>query len=354
MEIKAIAPWFGGKRTLAPDIVKLLGDHTQYFEPFCGSMSVLFAKEPSQKETVCDLHGGLICLARVLADDFAAPDLYNRLQRTLFSEDLLYLARAYFDELGGESNPPWWLRDSKKGEEPSPVCFCPSCTDIVVGYDSCPKCGGPCQVEYGRRVDSNMIEFAYWYFIGSWMARNGTAGTERRDYQIAVRWTNSGGSPTTRFKNATESIPAWHERLKNVVILNRDAFQFLDKFEDDSRTAMYVDSPYTWETRADGNGAGGRYLFDFPASKKREGSPSLFGGEPEEDLHDVLARTLRAYNHARIVVSYYDCPRVRSLYEGWRFIDKHRQKHLHAQAGRGARKLDAPEVLIVNDGVTDD
>ena len=33
-EITAIAPWFGGKRTLAPKIVQQLGKHTQYFEPF--------------------------------------------------------------------------------------------------------------------------------------------------------------------------------------------------------------------------------------------------------------------------------------------------------------------------------
>ncbi len=57
--IKAIAPWFGGKRTLAGLILEQLGDHKQYFEPFCGSMAVLMAKEPSQKETVCDLHGEL-------------------------------------------------------------------------------------------------------------------------------------------------------------------------------------------------------------------------------------------------------------------------------------------------------
>lgn len=57
--IKAIAPWFGGKRTLAPEIVRELGEHTQYFEPFCGSMAVLLAKTPSSKETVNDMHGGM-------------------------------------------------------------------------------------------------------------------------------------------------------------------------------------------------------------------------------------------------------------------------------------------------------
>lgn len=94
MKIKAIAPWFGGKRTMAPSIVRELGPHTQYFEPFCGSMAVLFAKEPSRQETVNDLHGDLVNLARVLADPTAAVDLYERLQRVLVCESLLEEAQA--------------------------------------------------------------------------------------------------------------------------------------------------------------------------------------------------------------------------------------------------------------------
>lgn len=47
-------------------------------------------------------------------------------------------------------------------------------------------------------------------------------------------------------------------------------------------------------------------------------------------------------------MSYYDCPEIRRLYDGWTFIDHARQKHLHAQNGRGARPKEAPEVLIIN------
>lgn len=39
--IGAVAPWFGGKRTLAPRIVEALGPHKAYVEPFCGSCAVL-------------------------------------------------------------------------------------------------------------------------------------------------------------------------------------------------------------------------------------------------------------------------------------------------------------------------
>jgi DNA adenine methylase len=295
-KIKAILPYFGGKRTMAPDIVVELGKHGQYFEPFCGSMAVLFAKEPSQKETVNDLHGDLINLARVIQDASAAENLYERLQRTLFSEGLL-------DEAGQVLEG--WRNFSTEGD-----------------------------------IDEKSIERAYWYFLASWMGRNGTAGTARLDYQIAVRWTKGGGSPTVRFRNAVDSLPAWHQRLKNVVILRRDALQIIDRFEDVKETAIYADPPYEAVTRSTGsvkNGRGGKYLHEF------DHSAGMFG-----DDHQRLADALRGYRNARIVVSYYDCQRIRDLYKGWTFIEHTRQKHLHAQNGRGARPKEAPEILIVN------
>lgn len=295
MKIKAIAPWFGGKRTMAPLIVTELGKHTQYFEPFCGSMAVLFAKGPSQKETVNDLHVDLVNLARVLQHKEAAPALYEQLQTTLFSEDLLEQSGIHLE------------KDFELSENGS--------------------------------VTAKHWERAYWYFLGSWMGRNGTAGTRRVDYQIAVRWTKNGGSPTVRFRNAVESIPAWHARLLNVVILKRDAFRFIDRFEDVPETAIYADPPYHMATRAnhDKNGGSGTYLHEFSHDNP------LFG-----DDHKRLAEILRGYRKARVVVSYYDHPRIRELYDGWTFVEHTRQKHLHAQNGRGARPKEAPEILVIN------
>jgi DNA adenine methylase len=312
--IKAIAPWFGGKRTMAPVIVQELGKHTQYFEPFCGSMAVLFAKEPSQKETVNDLHGDLINLARVLQNEDEAPRLYDRLQSVLFSEDLLEQARHELGD-GGEFPP--------------------------------------------LGVTKMLPERAYWYFLASWMGRNGTAGTERVDYQLAVRWTKSGGSSTVRWRNAVDSIPWWHQRLRNVVIMWRDAFRIIDRFEDCEATAIYVDSPYHASTRTGfgyNNGANGRYLHEFdhghpfeaslldPASCHKCGRLKA----EHKSCHERLAEVLRTYKKARVVVSYYDCPEVRKLYKGWTFVEHTRRKHLHAQNGRGAPTKEAPEVLIIN------
>ena len=305
MTVSALAPWFGGKRTLAADIVAELGPHGQYFEPFCGSMAVLLKKSPSQKETVNDLHGDLINLARVIQHQIYAEILYERLGRTVFSEGLLMDARER-------------LESERVDADESLIAF----------------------EEYtARRADR-----AYWYFLASWMSRNGTAGTARQDYQIAVRWTRGGGSPTVRFRHAVDSLPAWHRRLQNVVILRRDAFDIISNFEDHKATAIYVDPPYAEETRAKGavkNGRGGKYLHEFKHGSK----DTIFNAM---DDHARLAEILRGYRNARIVVSYYDCERIRELYRGWTFVEKTRQKHLHAQNGRGARPKDAPELLIIN------
>ena len=304
---------FGGKRKLANAIAQELGKHTQYYEPFCSSMAVLFAKNPSQKETVNDLHGDLINLARVLQVQSLAEDLYDRCQRAIVSEGLLNDAKAYL-----KANPL-----------PDP--------------------------------DLNDVERAYWYFLSSWMSRNGTAGTKRVDYQLAVRWTCGGGSPTVRWRNVVQSIPWFHARLLNVVVLQRDAFDFIHKFEDKKGTAVYVDSPYTAKTREGyrgGKGSDHQYVHEFNHAADHAFKPGrmfkeqcdVCGNTAQEHKsdHERLRDVLAQYKHARIVVSYYDCEEIRELYDGWTFVKHTRQKHMHSAGGRGRRPREAKEVLIIN------
>lgn len=60
--------YYGGKTTIAQQIVSLLPRHDHYVEPFAGSLSVLLAKRPSRMETVNDLDGQLMTFWRVLRD----------------------------------------------------------------------------------------------------------------------------------------------------------------------------------------------------------------------------------------------------------------------------------------------
>lgn len=277
---------------MAGDIVEQLGKHKSYFEPFCGSMAVLFSKPPAAQEMVNDLHRDVTNLAWCLQNDGMAAEIYERANRLILAEDLI---RSMWVELGR----------SECQAEPDP-------------------------------------DRAFKFFATSWAMRNGLGGTARargNGFSIALRYTPGGGSPTVRLKSAAASIPEWHDRLRNVVVTRRDAFAMLDKFDDASGLAIYADPPYVSSTRTGfkGSGATSKYEHEF-----NHDSP-LFG-----DDHDRLAKTLKRFSRARVVVSYYDCDRVRDLYAGWTFVECGRQKHLYVSNRRGEAKQTAHEVLIVN------
>jgi len=269
--IRSIAPWFGGKRTLASEIVKELGEHRSYWEPFCGSLAVLFAKPPSSGETVNDLHGPLTTLAKVLASD-ECPNLYERLLRTTFCEKL--------------------FRDVRQ-----------------------------------RMADGTAmtdLDVAYCFFVESWMGRNGLAGMRTSNTAFCVRYTSNGGDPSVRFRSAVDSIPGWHQRLRGVWILQRNAFDLLERVEDKRGTVIYCDPPYVTK--------GASYVHDF---------------KPED--HARLAVLLRRFKETRVVVSYYDNEHLAEWYPGW---TKRALKATKAMVNQGMRdkagRTDAPEVLLMN------
>lgn len=294
MPIKTIAPWFGGKRTLAPRIVELLGEHRAYLEPFVGGVSVLMQKPRSRKETINDLHGELTHLAVVLASP-RWRELYSMAGRTLYCE---------------------WLYDIAKRE--------------LASFADRPVADDP------DRVDGDDLKRAWAYLIVSWMGRNGQAGTPTGS-KFTTRYTGNGGDSATRWANVTASMPAWHERLIGVDILQRDGVELIQKFEDAAGVAIYCDPPYldegdAYEHTFAGDGSGG----------------GMFGDD--DDDHGRLAAALNAKKHSRVVVSYYDHPRLATLYPADRW-DKHVipvTKALAAQNRRGANRVKADEVLLVN------
>jgi len=276
-KLKAIAPWYGSKRTLAPEIVRQLGPHNYYFEGCAASMAVLFAKEPAHHEVVCDVHGALTNLAWILQDALAAETLYERLYHTLYSDEIYRASKQWLDEHEGKT---------------------------VNEMHS-----GPGLQSISRNGVQASLNWAFHYFLASWMGRNGVAGTARVNYQIATRWTAGGGSGPLRFANAVDSIPAWHQRLRNVHILRRNLFDVLPSLDDADDTAIYVDPPYFPETRgalSDGRQGSktAKYLHDFI-----------------EADHVRLAESLCKFRRARVVVSYYGSPKLAGLYPGWTQID---------------------------------
>jgi DNA adenine methylase len=209
MKISALLPYYGCKRTLAPIIVAQLGPHRCYWEPFCGSCAVLFAKDRATYETVNDLHEDLINLALVVRQEETALQLYDKVTRTLFHENLLPTAKEILvNRFGPKDDPP------------------------------------------------AMVERAYWYLVFSWMGLNGVSGTLLSGTgTFAVRYSAKGGNGATRWSSVAESIPDWHQRLIGVQILSRDAFTIIPQIDDAEGTALYIDSPYIAK--------GAKYVHDF-------------------------------------------------------------------------------------------
>lgn len=288
MKVKCVVPWFGSKRSLAQRIVDELGPHKSYWNPTVGSFAVEMLKPPAAHEHVNDLHGNLINLARVIVDPKLGPQLYRRLRRVWSHETLFARCKeqieAEVEEVG--------LFGLQLPEELPP------------------------------------LDRAYLYFIVSWQGRNGVAGTQRVNYQPSVRWTSGGGHGGIRFSNAVSSIPAWRRRMRRLTILQRDLFQIIPRIEDQEGTVLYLDPPYIRDGARTGNCT---YLHEF---------------KPADHLR--LAKELRRFQKARIVVSYYDHQLLTELYRGWTFVDCSRQKNLHVQNRRGVGLSEAPEVLIIN------
>ena len=203
MKVTALSPWFGAKRILAPVIVEELGPHRTYWEPFCGSMAVLLAKPPCSAETVNDLHGDMVNLARVIQDPKWGAWLYRRLRRMLLSQEL--------------------FREAAE------------------------------TIKLDRDKPSH--ERAHDYFVVSWFGRNGVAGTKGYNSNFCVRYTNRGGSPAVRWDSAVASIPAWRRRLRRVTILQEDGIALCDRIADDPGTVIYADPPYLKK--------GAQYVHDF-------------------------------------------------------------------------------------------
>lgn len=181
-----------------------------YFEPFCGSAAVFFAMPQCRLEMLSDLHGGVICLARTLADPELGPELFRRAELVLNCEVALR------DSIRT-------LQDSSQGWEPG----------------------------------EKSLEYALAFLVASWQARNGKAGTTDIPQSFALRYTQPGGTAAGRWQSVVASLPEWHQRLRNATIVCRDAFDLIPKIPDEHGVAVYIDPPYVEKSD--------QYLHDLPS-----------------------------------------------------------------------------------------
>lgn len=189
-----------------------------------------------------------------------------------------------------------------------------------------------------RRCRANLIDAgppsgepdwqrAYYAMVTWWLGRNGMAGVRKSRTNFSARFTSRGGSGGVRFRNMVESIPAFCDRLARVDVLNRCGFEVLERIADKPRTAIYCDPPYLKKSFA--------YEYDFAAAD-----------------HQRLADAASRFRNARVVISYYDHPRLEGLYPPakWRRVAIEVNKAIRNTDTRNVGAVKATEILLVNDG----
>jgi len=231
---RPILRWHGGKWILAPWIISHFPQHRCYVEPFGGAASVLMRKQISYTEVYNDLDGEVVSLFRVARDH--GPELREMLRLTPFS-------RADFAESYEPSGNP--IEQARRTVVRSFMGFGSNAHNRATGF----------------RADSS---------------RNGT-------------------TPAHDWAHYPESLDLLIERLRGVVIENRDGKEVMSA-HDAPTTLHYVDPPYVAETRDKGPD----YRFEMT-----------------DDDHAELAKFLRTLK-GMVIVSGYDCPLYENLFGDWR------------------------------------
>ena len=238
--------YHGGKWKLADWIVAQFPDHRVYTEAFGGGASVLLRKPRSYGEIYNDLDGEIVNVFSVLRD--RGEELRRALELTPF-------ARTEF-------------RESYK-PHPDPV-------------------------EQARRT----ILRSYQGF-GSAAVCGETSG-------FRANSNRSGTTPAHDWRNYPDHVPALIERLRGVVIEQRDAVDLLRQ-HDGADTLHYVDPPYVHSTR----------------SEKTRGTVTrkAYKHEMDDEQHRRLAGVLHELRGA-VVLSGYRCQLYDELYANWQRIDR--------------------------------
>lgn len=185
--------WHGGKHYLASRIIAMMPPHVHYVEPYFGGGAVMLAKDyEGISEVANDINGSLYHFWKMLQEPAYFQAVKKRLEATPFSEDEFNASKALPIEVSWEEKA---------------ASFFIQCRQSLAG---------------------RMKDFAT-------LSRN---RIRRGINEQASAWLT-----------AIEGLPIVHERLKRVVILNRDALDVIRQ-QDGEHTLFYLDPPYLHETRA--------------------------------------------------------------------------------------------------------
>ena len=192
--------WHGGKGAyrgkLARWIISLMPSHVHYVEPYFGGGAVLFNKNPEGvSEVINDINGQLMNFWRVLASESLYTKFAKQASITPFAEQ-------------------HW-RASKR--------------------------------EPGRLAPNGDWRAALRFFVCYRQSRQGLG----KDFATMSRNRTRRGmnEQVSSWLTAVEGLPEAHNRLKRVVVQDRDALAVIRE-QDGKSTCFYLDPPYLHETRA--------------------------------------------------------------------------------------------------------
>lgn len=239
MKARPLVRYHGGKWMLAPWIISHFPPHKVYVEPFGGGGSVLLRKPRAYAEVYNDLGGEIVNLFRVARDDG---------ERLAMLCELTPFARTEFMD---SYNP-----------------------------DACP-------LEQARRT---LVRSFMGFGSNSLHQKTGFRANSNR----------SGTTPAHDWMNYPEALRTTIQRLRGVVIENRDALDCM-RHHDTPETLHYADPPYVLSTRSD--------------------NKADYQHEMSDGQHAAFARDLE-HLKGMVIVSGYRCDAYDDLFKGWRRVDK--------------------------------
>lgn len=241
--------WHGGKWLLAPWIIAHMPPHRVYVEPFGGAASVLLRKPRNYTEVYNDLDAEVVGLFRVLRDPEQSRQLVDQLALTPF-------ARSEFN-----------------------LSYKPA-TDPV---------------ERARRLVVRS-------FMG--FGSDGATGEYRTGFRSCSN--RSGTTPAHDWRNYHDALPTLIERVRGIVIEERDAIDVM-LAHDGPSTLHYVDPPYMHQLRSRTN--------------RRRGAIGNYRHELDEAQHVELLRILQQLEGA-VMLSGYQSALYDNTLRGWRRIER--------------------------------
>ena len=192
---RPVLRYHGGKWMLAPWILSFFPKHRTYVEPFGGGGSILMRKSRTYAEVYNDQWDIVVNVFQVLRDPDLAKELARQLHLTPFS-------RTEFNKCGD--------------------------VDIREILDP---------VEKARRT-----------ILRSFAGFGSTATNAEHSTGFRAKSRLSGSTPAQDWTNFPKHIELFTERLRGVVIENKDYLEVIHQ-HDNKDTLYYIDPPYLHRTR---------------------------------------------------------------------------------------------------------